>query len=237
MINIKSILDPKRAYRVCGYSSDNWSTRGNAPFCCNILSYDTYGDGLTQHSGAYVAQFADTTDICLSVAKAILDDPKNEEWRKLDSFLYRRSDSQIRFALSVKYLEGKRQFYSMNLEKLTRADKGNDRRYEKVESWHDGGAAATLSLLISSHMEWLERLYIAERLRDLNYKQNGCFFSWEQMLPPTTELRGDWQQSFVALINALKAVNHLESTGRVLECALNNSRPQPTEQPTPEPAA
>ena len=235
MINIKSILDPKRAYRVCGYSSDNWSTRGNAPFSCSILAYDTYGDGLTQHSGAYVAQFADTTDICLSVAQAILDDPKNETWRKLDSFLSRRSDNQIRFAMTVKYQEGKRQFYSFLHEKVTRADKGNDRRYEKVESWHDGSAPITLNLLCSSGMDWLERLYIAHRLRELNYEQTRCFFSWAELFPPTTELRGDWQQAFEAFINAMKAVQHLDWTGRLVECALNNSRPQPT--PTPEPAA
>src|SRR5207247_6054993 len=77
-----------------GWSSDNWITRGAAPFCGDIVAYDTYGDGLTQHAGAYVAQFHDTTDICLSVTQPVLDDPRNETWRKLDSFLFRRSDSQ-----------------------------------------------------------------------------------------------------------------------------------------------
>jgi hypothetical protein len=42
---IKSILHPKeRAYRVNGWSGDNWERRGLAPFCSNILAWDTYGE-------------------------------------------------------------------------------------------------------------------------------------------------------------------------------------------------
>jgi len=229
-MNIASVLNPaKTAYRVCRDSTENWSVRGNAPFALQILAYETYGDGLTQHSGAWCAQWADTTDVCLSLATAIVAEPLREQWRWLVRLLDTYSDDALRFALCVKYREGKEQFYSLSLLKVTSADKRNDRRYEKVAMHHEGTPLSALNILLQSHHGWFVRLHLAMRLREMWFQQTTSYFNRETLFPAVTQLEGDWSQAYEAFYHALRMVQELDWAKGYIECATNNSKPKPAE--------
>src|SRR5262245_28207589 len=133
----KSVLHPsKYGYHFAGSGLDNWSKRGSRPVTSAITMFETYGDGCVQHSGDWCPQPEQFSDVCWSVAAAIVEAPR-EEWSKLWYALNKVSAEQIEFALGVKYREeGKRQWYSKTLLKVTTGKVEHDRRYERVESRH-----------------------------------------------------------------------------------------------------
>lgn len=228
---IPSVLKPdKLAYRVCD-SMDTWNSRGNAQFSCNIQCFETYGDGTCQHSGEWAPQFSDTTDICLSVTRAILTNPLASDWEKLTTMFFRFNREDVKFALSVKFTEGKNRYYSVAQRKVTTADKAHDRRFEKVQPWCDGSPAAAMHILLNdSHADWVVRIYLADMVRDEHYAQTGGYTHWEEVFKPLGELEGDWHSAFKAYLYALQSVQYLGYSESNANCAEHNSR-------NPEPAA
>jgi hypothetical protein len=238
MINIPSILNgATTAYRY-DRGADNWNSRGQAPLSLDISAYHTYGDGTTQHSGHWCVQFADLVDVCLSFARAIVADPLNEGWKNIDYTLHGPCDDVIRFALSVKHKEpkdgksfGDHQFFSVAQNKITKADKRYDKRFQVVESWHDGTPKSAFAILCNecTHYQWLSKVQLAVRLREIYATVEGgggYYVQWEDVLKPLTELKGDWQQAFEAYRNAVQVVRHLDHARRLADCAEQNSKPK-----------
>lgn len=221
-IELRSVLNPdKVAYRL---SSDwDYNGRGNAPLSLHIQVFETYGDNLTQHSGAWTAQFSELTDVCLSLTAAIVADPLNDTWRQLDYVMRDTGSEVLQFVLSIKYREDKPQWYSIADRKLSSSEsKRHDRRWEKVEHWMDGSPATALSIYLnhSPNIDWLQKLCIADDLRALaNYPM------WEDYFKPVTELKGDWHQAFQGLRAAAHAVQSLDRAKALYESAMHNTKP------------
>lgn len=219
-VKFLSLLNPNRAYEV----SDDWAWdgRGAAPLDLHLKAYDTYGDGLTQHSGYFVPQWADVTDVCASIAHAILADPKNEAWSLLH--LPEPRFGLLAFVRTIVYdpdENAKTKYFNPVDLKISTADRYRfDKRWQKVESWMNGSPAACLSLLLNDRpSDWLEKLLYADALRDaMGYP---C---WEDVFKPTAELKGDWHQAFEAYRCALQAAHLLRVAERQLENSLASTR-------------
>ena len=230
-MRIKSVLQPN-AYAFELDSESHYEKRGNAPLNAYLLTYETYGDGLTQHSGSWCAQYNQFTDAALSLARAILEDPTNPEFRKLTNCIERYTDADLRWALSVKFVDGKEQFYSLATRKVTRADKRNDRRYERVQTFHDGTARSAFHILCQSHWDWFDRMILCDRLREVEFQVAQCTTDWETLFQPTKDLTGDWSQALAAFRSAITAVQHLDWAQRTAGACEHNSTVKPIiEQP------
>lgn len=219
-INIESVLHPKeRAYRLT--DDYNYGNRGNAPLSQHIEQFETYGDGLTQHSGAWCAQWSELTDVCLSLTKAIVADPLNEAWGVLHYTLRGTSQETLRFVLSIKYREDKEQWYSLEDRKVSTSEtKQHDRRWEKVETWMDGKPGNALSILLKAwdYPDSMQKLCIALDLR----KAASYCPSWEELFTPTKDLDSSWHQAFAAYRAACEAVEKLEYAKSAMEAELGN---------------
>lgn len=220
-MNIKSVLKNDRGYQIRG---DFYGNGGNKPLCGEILQYETYGDGDTQHSGAWPAQWDSIVDVCLSVAAAIRADPLNEAWACLTSMLRRVDDETLRWALGVVYKPGKRQYYSVAVLKVTTADKSNDRRFDVVNEYMDGSTAGALRVVSGEYWNTLERLMVCDRLRDLHYELVGGYDSWANTFKWTTELPDGWECALAAFKYALQAVEYMRHSERTAEATLGNIR-------------
>lgn len=222
MKTIPSILFPdKRGYHIQSSGTDNWAKRGNAPLLMGVTVFDTFGDGLTQHSGDWCPQWGpDFTDVCVSLATAVMAEPADQIWNSLfmctDGGM---SDTDIRWALTVKYSEKVLRFYSASERKVTSADKRHDRRYERVEVWCDGTPEAAFQLLMKdrSHHDWITRLLIADRIQKIWREQSeDCGSRMEKIFSPIKDLPKDWECALEAVRCAIEVVDNIGHTKRML---------------------
>lgn len=222
----------KVAYELdAGYN--NYDKKGSAPLCVSITQYETFGDGTTKHSNSWCAQFHELTDVCLSFAAAIMAEPRDKEhWHVLSHLLNRWNKRAMEFALSVKFKEGKEQWYSLVELKVSSSEsKRNDRRYEKVESWHVGGPVSALNILLKErNLDWIERMILAYRLREMQSDLDGWYVNWEELFKPTAELKGDWFAALRAFISALEMVQAIDTAEILVENALSQATRKEEEQ-------
>lgn len=225
MTTIQSVLNnSKIAYQL----SDewNWELKGNAPLSMHLMQYETFGDNTTQHSRAWCTQWADLTDACLSLTKAILAEPNYETWRVLVRDFHESNKEVIDFVQTVVYKENKDQFFSLQFRKLSSSDsKRHDKRWTKVETWMDGTPQACLSILLNGvgTTDWFSKLCWADDLRTaIGYPM------WEDYFKPVKDITGDWHQAFQALRSACRALIALDYASRSLESAIHNTTPKVT---------
>ena len=225
LTTIQSILHPdKLAYRVVSDWSDHWHVKGSNPLALHIVAFQTYGDGTTQHSGVWCPQLHEVTDVCLSIASAIVANPSNEAWQTLTDLINYCNSTSITFALSVKYDEGKCRYYSLTDRKITAATaKKHDRRYSPIQTWHNGSPASACHVLMgAANWDWLIRLFVLDELR----AHVGYSPLWEELVPASVHFVGDWTTALQTLRHALEAVIALNRSRRALSCAIANSPKQ-----------
>ena len=149
----------------------------------HCLFFDTYGDGMTQHSVEHpiTAEFA--ADYMASLAAYLLENPE-----RVDSVRYQftpnYNDKDVAFAASVVYKEapeGKRQkehYYSIEERKITASEnKRYDKRYNRVETWMDGKPEATVRLLWREYYDPLDTFVLNHQVRDWYFAHDG----WMEM--------------------------------------------------------
>jgi hypothetical protein len=223
-ITFKSILNPdKIAYRM----ADEWNlqTAGCAPLSMYLTQFDTYGDGMVQHAGAWCSPWENIVDACMSLTTAILADPLNKVWSRCGYTLRDTNPDLIKFALSIQYKEGKRQWYNSSEYKVSSAEsKRFDKRWTEVSSWMDGSPKSALSIILNEvkGIDWLQKLAWAYDVREAA----GNYGDWEELFLPIKNLKGEWLRAFLALRCAVKAVSELERSRRVLDCAASNTQRQ-----------
>lgn len=152
-----------------GYAFDSgaWNgTETNSSF----RQYETFGDGLTQHSGDWSVTWEYLTDYLQSLGAAMLT---NEELTEAVSFIVsRRPDpDRIAFAASVVWKESdnhweKRRYYSVRLLKVGGRAKEHDKRFTELTKYQDGSRASIFKLITSEYSSGLERFQNAEAVRE-----------------------------------------------------------------------
>ena len=226
-MTLASVLDPAKYGYYFGEDRDtNWNNRGNRPLDLRLSKFETCGDGLTQHSGAWCAQLEDFTDACLVLSQAIIAAPQNELWRRLEdtvAFCHPHSRATLQFAGSVVYEEGKRQWFNARDNKVSRSEsKRNDRRWEEVGEWCKGNPRSALRILAGDHRwEWFKLMFTADELREVL-----GLYSWPDIFPEVESLRGDWSQAMCAMKRAILGSYMLRAAESVKNSSLCNSVPK-----------
>ena len=193
--------DGQIAY-VFGYNSDRPSTEG---FDDKFFQYQTFGDGTLQHS----EKFAVSTDPELFIEPLeLLAEWCCDHWREVEdgteslsiwhSYYY---EANVKFAMSVKYVEGRRLYYSFDKRKVSSSEKlQHDKRYEVVPEWADGTPKSAFSL-INLNKRWMspwERIQVAFAFRNFP----NCY-DWVSIVYPDMKMSR-------RIRDAVEAINHYD---------------------------
>jgi hypothetical protein len=197
--------------------------------------FDTYGDGITQHSPEYPALIEDFPDYCGSLASFIMAGGQNAEIAAkylADCAWWNCTSTQfVRFAITVKYDENKRRYFSKDAQKTSTSDaKRHDRRWEEIPSWANGGIESVYKLALPDFgLAFLARYATADFVRDTYAEETG---GWAGRIP---ELLGmdehqkklwhdeDWSQAFSSINQIRIAYRYMDASRRTLECWKNNA--------------
>ena len=233
---IPSILNGDKIAFAYHTDLDLWDSfyRANRPLDCHIGVFETYGDGTTQHSGAWAATNEHFTDFCISFATWLLSaTPEQIE----ASSIYGREQiglnpvpvNLIDFLAKITYREDKDQYFSRELLKVTTSEKvRHDRRYLKVPTHADGSFRAVTNLYFMererpdcSHLRWYTEVSsLAERMNcnyALNDEDEKYGFKCATIFP------GDYSQAYHALCRAYDCIEGRKYAKSLLNCAINVS--------------
>lgn len=188
-VTFPSLMNPTtHAYR---FDSSAWK-RDNAGVEAKFRMFQTYGDGMVQHSNDWAITYDYLGDYCASLAAYMLthrptahavnvEDPDLSDHERSMKELYRaigyivlerpRLES-IEFAASVVWKESddefsKQRFYSLELKKITKdREKQHDKRFKRIERNDDGSAEAVLRMITPEHTDGVERLCYALAVKE-----------------------------------------------------------------------
>jgi hypothetical protein len=174
-----------------GYAFDSSISGNRAEVSRYFRMFETGGDGLTQHSPCWPVTKEYLADYLASLALALKghaiattnfqyleqakEDDDNVQWlpdgELIDSirheFERRPSDKEIVFASSVVYKENKRRWYSLREENISSSDsKRFDKRYEEVQTFHDGSAKSMLGILAGEFPDGMRVYNVAAAIYD-----------------------------------------------------------------------
>lgn len=175
------------------YDTDAWSNR-TPDVHYHFRAFQTYGDGLIQHSNDWPVTREQFADYVASFAKAMLADEE-----LIGTAFYavgrgRVDDKAIAFAASVVYKEsdgdyGKRRYVSFSLKEISKGrSKEFDKRFQQIEPWMDGSPKAVFRMLCGDETHYGMELYgKADCLREWwlehgtggwNMEMPGTFLEW-----------------------------------------------------------
>lgn len=234
----KSIANSQYGY---SYDSQAWDSR--APFESNFRMFDTYGDGLCQHSPDWSIQLECLADYLFSLAEAMRTDDELTQ-ALVFTFARRPSLKEIEFAASVKYkgheekdwLKSRRWFSAKELKVSKAPSKEHDKRYEEVRDVHDGSPSSMFRILLGEYSTGIQKYLIADAIRDWVMAQDhdGMY------MPMTAEFLkwSDDREKARLLRDAFEACKNVTESYRLrmaTESAIENYRRQiAPKEPTPE---
>jgi hypothetical protein len=136
-------------------------------------SYETYGDGMTQHSPdsccsvTFMADYlASLTVFCLDERNADALDVMAAHWKPMTRYDERTKLANILKARQVRHKEGKTRYVMAREFTLSTSEaKRHDKRWYQIVEWMDGSIGATFGVL---HMDLNCGLYGVERYLTLN---------------------------------------------------------------------
>lgn len=156
-----------------GYKFDSSCYDGTSITSRKFRVFETYGDGMIQHSNDRSVSWELLTDYLQSLAAAMLT---NEEMAENLAFYLSEipNPEEIAFAASVVFKESdrewsKRRYFSLKLQKMGTRTKEHDKRFTEVREWHDGSRASMYRLLCGDALSYSEgfHLYqISESVRE-----------------------------------------------------------------------
>lgn len=195
-----------------------------------LRAYETYGDGLTQHSGDWGITREQFTDFCASCASYLAherDIKLAENIMSLTAWNEPKPEL-IAFAASIIYSEKKRWYYSLQLQqKSTAESKRHDRRWFEVPCWADGSPEAVRRLLWEDWHDGIKMYAITAGIHDWCYEQ-GVTWDWPaRVLGWETDFRKarEMNQAYTLMRTAAKALVEL----RNVEQAVEEFKPEPVE--------
>ena len=153
------------------FDSGSWQSNDRYPIESKFRMFETYGDGLTQHSGDWAVQYENLGDYLISLSVYMLA-------HKVDTELYDRIGyivlsaprlALIQFAATVVWNEkdepfGKTRYYSLAEQKITRnQEKRHDKRFREIDKGCTGSAQSIFNILMSDkdYADGMERLCYA----------------------------------------------------------------------------
>ena len=172
-----------------GYAYESGAWDSNAQINAHFRMFQTYGDGLTQHSGDWGVTTEFFSDYLFSLADLMLRDEE-----VADTLRYTLNcgptAEQIEFCASVKftpandtdYWEKKRRYYSVEEKKISSSDsKRYDKRYSEVDKNCDGSADAIYRMLIPEYADGLKKYIFAHDIHAWCMGAFGSSRPWMEM--------------------------------------------------------
>lgn len=158
-----------------GYAYDSSKHEYDAPIDSHFRMYQTYGDGVIQHSYDWPVTWDHFADYCGSLAAAMVADEELTA-HLVYTFLSCRVDPRsFEFAAGVVFKplsadepwERKPRYFSVSERKITSSPAREfDKRYRRVENWCDGSAAAIFRMVCPEYADGLEKYQVAAALYD-----------------------------------------------------------------------
>lgn len=205
--------------------------------CAWAQFFSTYGDGSVQHSAEVPFAREMLPDFLASMAHHIVNARPHEQEEMLDVLesLWPNSElprDRIKFALSLKYKEGKTQYYELNERKVSTADsKRHDKRWEVVGSNLDGTIIPAYGIVSNSYGTLIECVARLTQVCDVFKEENDGYCPvdvWKHFGIPNDhwDARTAWEavnnlvQAYRLRTWAKRAiVNHVENMERRRENA------------------
>jgi hypothetical protein len=153
------------------FDSDAWEYNARPFLSCKFRMYQTYGDGMRQHSNdlPVIEDFA--IDYLNSLAAAMLEDEALAE--EVGRLHYETRQALMQFAASLVYHPekdsgfGRTRYFSVQQGKVSRnQEKQHDDRYKALSDSHTGSAESIYKILVSEHSEGYERWQLANNVRN-----------------------------------------------------------------------
>ncbi|HEX5426563.1 MAG TPA: hypothetical protein VFW94_23650 [Candidatus Acidoferrales bacterium] len=179
-----------------GYAIDSGAYNNSAQVHESFRMYQTYGDGLIQHSPDWPITTDNLTDFLFSLAAYALEHPEDEEL--LRHLLFRLNRGPLRQAIEfcATVVWGKRDEENKSYEKRryfsiaerkwgTHKTKQYDKRYQELTSDHDGTTKSLYRLLLPEFADGLERYLTARAIYQWTMEDSdrymqlpGTFLKW-----------------------------------------------------------
>jgi len=239
-----SVLDPEAVGYVYESSCTEWWDMywrsRNDLLSEHAAQFATCGDGLTQHSGLFMVPQSGLLDWCLSFTDHVLKHPEEAVGLGPESFgLYGPRDDEIEFLKSVRHKCDKRQWFSLDLKKVSsRGDLAFDKRWYQVPEWADGGVDSICSLYWTPNARPAALLNVVHVVLKVSL---ALGYGPSELLDNIKKQFGegyDWKQAFDAFWFVLEGFEKLGQAKRSWKCALSNSeKKSPAEVPAAEVAA
>lgn len=193
--------------------------------------YDTYGDGLTQHSPACGIQKEQLGDFLASLATYLLSDSAIEEdlalvackWPEVNYHINRK---MVIFLGSLRVKEGKEIYYNLEGKVSSSESKRYDKRWHKVPEHADGTIESIYRLTFhrdgeQDYRDTLTRYAIFAHIRNIVAEETDSYGTHPR----------DWlgiedryfYQAFDAVDNLVSSYRYRDGAQRQLDCYCNNS--------------
>ena len=154
------------------FDSEAWEYRATPFLTQKFRIFETYGDGLCQHSHDWPVTEDFAIDYLYSLAAVVKDDQELAEAAAY-TCNYTIHKERLEFAASLKYDEkkdnewGKYRYFSVSEQKVTRnREKEHDTRYRRLTEYQNGTAESILRLVTNEHSDGYERWQIADAVRN-----------------------------------------------------------------------
>lgn len=166
-----SLKDPEKY----GYAFDTDCYDHKAFFSEKFRMFETYGDGLIQHSRDWAVAIDNLADYLASLATAMLKDEELTAYARWQVLGGEPQREAIEFAASVKFkaasetagYEKTARYFSVSERKISSsASKQYDNRYQRVEPWCDGSVEAIYRMLVPEFARGMEFYGYADAIRN-----------------------------------------------------------------------
>jgi hypothetical protein len=176
MIKFKSVKRNTIIYEV-GYNSEASKYHSRDYLSSDVFEFDTLGDGDIQHTPSYPTNMVYALDFLISISSFILENNISDD--DLFTILYLTTPdyetSKINFIYKLKNVEGKRTFFNINNEKISRSEsKRYDERWTEVPSWFTGSTQDIYTLFnqVKPVFGFLEVLNRWNNINDVFYSHD-----------------------------------------------------------------
>lgn len=169
-MHFKSLKNNEKGY---SWHYESMNGHGISPYA---NQFDTYGDGMTQHSPYYHVGIEQLQDYLFSMAAHLQEFP--EDIKALDGggwWNYSVSGQQINFFKKLIYDEKKTRYYNKSEMKVSSApSKRYDTRWKEVPTWADGSFMTVFGFMKEDHYNMLQRLDLLIKIWQW-YDNNGDY--------------------------------------------------------------
>jgi hypothetical protein len=184
------------------FDSDSWHSTDRYPVENKFRMFETYGDGLTQHSGDWAVTYDFLGDYLISLASYMLAHREDGELFERIAYIVLNGPRKalIDFAAGIKWTEkdepyGKQRYYSLAEQKITRnQEKRHDIRYKEIDKYLDGSARSIYQILMSDkeYADGMERLCTARRPKLARHRKFTCYFEHGQWWVSDLDTGAQW---------------------------------------------